>query len=294
MPGEEHPVFGDVRFNAVFFMLGAAFLTISFGLLAFTGILPLATGGQISGMSSEYVLMLTVAAGLGGFGFIALGLGAYVFSLNYDPIRQEALLVFLSGVPYGVFMIAIHAARVQLGGLNDFYAFAVQRSESGAASIVVALPETYGSLAVYRLLGTFAFAVFSVGLAYFLSNMKIVKAVDGLTLRAVQLLGPMALASEVLMMVGWGGFQGELPGSDWLGPSFAAFFLGYFVHAVVVPIVGLIVAFRAGSIFWDAAKTVRYLSDFRRKAAVAASRKSQEKDTRKWWERIADDGEEKT
>lgn len=293
MPGEEHPVFGDVRYNAVFFMIGALFLTASFALLLGTGLLPIASGGQVSGFASEFALMVTVAAALGGVGFIALGLGAYIFSVNYDPIRQEALLVFLSGAPYGIYLISIHFAQIQLGGVNDFYAYAVARDASGAATVIVALPETYGSLAPYRALGAFAFAVFSFGLAQFLSNMKVVRAVGGLTLRAVQVVGPLALAAEVLMYAGWTGFEGELPGLDWLSVPFVLYFLGFAIHTMVVPVLGVVVAFRAGVIFWDAAKTVRYLSDFRKKAAAAAaSRKHLEKDDRPWWERISEEGEE--
>ncbi len=295
MPGEEHPVFGDVRYNAVFFMIGSVFLTISFALILVTSIIPIASGGQVSGVTQEFALVVTVAAGLGGVGFIALGLGAYVFSVNYDPIRQEALLVFLSSAPYGVFLIAIHFAQIQLGGVNDFFAYAVARDSGGAASVIVALPETYGALAPYRLLGAFAFAIFSTGLALFLSNMKVVKAVGGLTIRAVQVVGPLALAAEVLMFAGWTSFQGELPGLDWLSLPFVLYFGGYMLHAIVVPILGMVIAFRAGTIFWDAAKTVRYLSDFRKKAAaaVAASRDRMKKDDRPWWERLADEGEEK-
>lgn len=294
MPGEEHPIFGDVRYNAVFFMIGSIFLTIAFVLLVFTGVLPISSGGQVSGFSSEYAFMVTIAAGLGGGGFIALGLGAYIFSVNYDPIRQEAILVMLSGVPYGIFLISTHFAQIQLGGVNDFYAYAVARGPSGAASVIVALPETYGALAPYRILGAVAFAVFSWGLSLFLANMKVVKAVGGLTLRTVQLIGPLALIAELLMFAGWSGFQGELPGSDWLGPSFVLYFIGYMIHAIVVPILGVVVAYRAGSIFWDAAKTVRYLSDFRKKAAaVASKRKKAEKDDRPWWERLSEEGEEK-
>lgn len=294
MPGEEHPIFGDVRYNAIFFMIGSVFLTIAFGLLVFTGVFPIASGGEISGLASEFALMVTVAAGLGGVGFISLGLGAYIFSENYDPIRQEAILVMMSGIPYGVFLIAMHFAQIQLGGVNDFYTYAVSRSPTGAATVIVALPETYGTLAVYRVLGAVAFAVFSWGLALFLANMKVVKAVGNLTLRAVQVVGPLALVGEVLMWAGWSGFEGELPGSDWMNPSFVLYFTGYMIHAMVVPVLGLVVAFRAGSIFWDAAKTVRYLSDFRKKAAaVAANRKRSEKDDRPWWERLSEEGEEK-
>jgi hypothetical protein len=294
VPGEEHPVFGDVRYNAVFFMIGTAFMAASFALLVFTGLVPLVTGGQVAGLASEYALLVTIAAALGGTGFFALGLGAYVFSLNYDPIRQEAFLLFLSAAPYGIFLIAIHFAQIQLGGVNDFYAYAVERDASGAATIVVALPESYGALAPYRVLGAFAFAVASVGLAYFLSNMKVVRAVGGLTLRAVQVVGPLAFAAELMMFSGWSAFDGEHVGLDWLGAPFVLYFLGFLIHAVVVPVLGVVVAVRTGSIFWDAAKTVRYLSDFRKKAAaVAASRKRREKDDRPWWEQIAEQGEEK-
>ena len=117
-----------------------------------------------------------------------------------------AVLVMMSGLPYGVFMVAIHSARIQLGGLNDFFAYAVSRDASGAATAIVALPETFGLLATYRVLGAFALCIFSFGLAAFLANMKVVRAVDGMTLGAVKALGPAALAGEVAMFVGWGAF----------------------------------------------------------------------------------------
>jgi len=286
-------VFGDVRYNAVFFMLGIVCIGVSFALLAASTLLVYLQGGSVSSLATEYALLITLAAALGGVGFMALGVGALVFSLNYEPIRQEARLVGLSAIPYGIFMLAIHFARLGLEGSHDFFQFAVQRDASGTPTLIFVLPESYAALGPYQLLGTFAFTICFFGLSLFMSNMKIVKDVGGWTVTLTRMVGILALLGQAFLLAGYSPFTAEATDANWYGVPFGLYIIGYLILASVVPVLGAIVAFRTGTVFWDAAKTVRYLSDFRKRAqTAAASRAKHASDDRKWWERIADEEKE--
>jgi hypothetical protein len=287
-------ILGDVRYNAIFFMLGISAIGAAFAFALLTSLMPYAEGGPVAGGASEYALFFTLGAGLMGVGFISLGLGALVFSQNYEPIKGEAQLITFSAIPYGVFLLAAHAARVRAGGPNDIFAYSVARTSEGTATIIVWSPESFGALAPFLVIGSFAAAVCCLGLAYFMGNMKIVKEVGGLTLALTRLLGVLLFAGYLLMYLGWSAFGGGPGGGDWFGAPFILYFTGYMALAFGVPIVGVIVAYRVGSVFWDAAKTVRYLSDFRKKAAAAADEKARTAvDDRPWWEKLSEEGEEK-
>ena len=291
MPGDEHPIFGDVRYNAVFFMIGTFCVGLAFILELVAALMPLAQGGPVAGLAREYALMITLAAGLGGVGCVALGLGTFVFAQNYEPIREEARLVAFAAIPFGVFLISIHLARVQLGGINDYFAYEVSRGASGVTNILVAVPETYGALGIYHVMGSFTFAVLTVALSYFFANLKIVKNVEGLTVLAMRFLGPIAFIGQLAMFAGYSAFAGDTSGTDWFGPAYVLYLVGYIITTFFAPAIGLIVVVRAGMIFWDAAKTVRYLSDFRRKGqALAALKSKDKKDDRQWWEKLAEEG----
>lgn len=287
-------IFGDVRYNAIFFMLGIFAIGTSFVFALVTSIMPFVQGGPVAGGANEYALLFTLGAGLGGVGFISLGLGALVFAQNYEPIKQEAQLITFSAIPYGIFLVSAHIARVRVGGPNDFFNYSVSRNAEGTATIIVWSPESFGTLAPFLLIGSFAAAVCTWGLAHFMGNMKIVKEVGGLTLALTRILGVFIFVGYLFMYLGWSVFGGDPSGADWFGPAFILYLAGYAVLAFAVPLVGIIVTYRVGSVFWDAAKTVRYLSDFRKKAAAAAEQKSRTTvDDRKWWDKLSEEGEEK-
>src|SRR3972149_3653085 len=82
-------------------MFGVFGVGASFAALAVTSMLPYIQGGPVAGAANEYALLTALAFGLGGGGFAALGLGAFVFSLNYEPIKQEAKLRPFSALPHG-------------------------------------------------------------------------------------------------------------------------------------------------------------------------------------------------
>jgi hypothetical protein len=285
-------IFGDVRYNAVFFMLGIFAVGIAFALELVASLLPFIQGGPPAVNANEYALFITLAAGLLGVGFLALGLGALVFAQNYEPIQQEARLVTFSAVPYGVFVIASHLARVQQGGVNDFFAYSVSRTQEGTATTIVAVPESYAALGPYLAVGSFAAVVCCFGLSYFLANMKIVKQVGELTLRMTKLVGILAFAGQLLLFAGWSTFTADNTAADWLGVPYILYFVGYLILAFALPTLGVIVAWRVGAIYWDAAKTVRYLSDFRKRATAVAESRKAEKDERPWWEKLAEGGNE--
>jgi hypothetical protein len=287
-------IFGDVRYNAVFFMLGVVALGVAFAFMLVTSLMPYAQGGPVAGAAYEYALLFTLTAALSGVGFIAIGLGALVFAQNYEPIKQEAQLITFSAIPYGIFVISAHLARVRAGGASDFFSYAVSRSASGTPTMIVAAPESFATTGPFLAVGSVAAFVFAWGLSSFLGNMKIVKEVGGLTLGLTRLLGVLMCAGPILMFLGWPSIASEATSTDWLGAPFILYFTGYLILAFAVPLVGIIVTYRVGTVFWDAAKTVRYLSDFRKKAAAVADRKAgTEVDNRPWWERIAESGEEK-
>ncbi len=287
-------IFGDVRYNAVFFMLGVFAIGLAFVFGLITSILPYAEGGPVAVASDEYALLFTLAAGLSGVGFISLGLGALVFAQNYEPIKQEAQLITFSAIPYGVFLVAAHLARVRLGGPNDMFTYSVSRTAQGTATIIVWTPESYASMGPFMVLGSLAVAVCAIGLALFLGNMKIVKEVGGLTLGLTRLLGVLAFAGQLLLFAGWSAFSADSAGTEWFGAPFVLYFSGYLILAFAVPLLGCIVAYRVGAIFWDAAKTVRYLSDFRKKASAMADQKARTAvDNRPWWEKLSEEGEGK-
>ena len=286
-------MFGDVRYNAIFFMLGIVSIGLSFVFLATSTLLIYVQGGSVAGLATEYALLVWLSTALGGVGFMALGVGALVFSLNYEPIRQEAQMVGFSAIPYGVFLLAIHFARIGLAGSHDFFQFAVQRDASGTPTVIFVLPESFAALAPYQVLGTIAFTVCCFGLALFMSNMKIVKDVGGLTVTLIRMVGVLAIVGQAFMLSGYAAFSADLGDANWYGAPFALYVIGYLIGATVVPALGAIVAFRVGGVFWDAAKTVRYLSDFRKRAQnVAATRAKHASDDRKWWERIAEEESE--
>lgn len=290
MAEENKEVLGDVRYNAVFFMLGIFAIGLSFLLQLITSLLPYVQGGPVAGAASEYAVMVSLSAALGGVGFMSLGVGAVVFAYNYEPIREEAKLVAFSGVPYGIFLLAYYGARLSIAGVNDFFAYAVSRTASGTPNLLVPLPESFATLGPYAVAGAVAAAVCTWGLAAFLSNMKIVKDVGSWTVGFTKALGPLILVSQVLMFAGFSSFTTDNASTEWLGAPFVAYYIGYLIWAFAVPLIGMLVAVKVGSIFWDAAKTVRYLSDFRKRAAsVAESRNKARVDDRPWWERIADD-----
>jgi hypothetical protein len=286
-------ILGDVRYNAIFFMLGIFAIGIAYAFALITSIMPYAQGGPVAVGSSEYALFYTLGAGLSGVGFIALGLGALVFAQNYEPIKQEAQMITFSAIPYGIFLIASHIARVRAGGPNDYFIYSVARSGNGTATILVWTPESFGVLAPFLVIGSVAAAVCMLGLSYFMRNMKIVKEVGGLTLGLTWILGALTFVGWLLLWLGWSVFGGDPSGAEWFGLAFILYFVGYMMLAFAVPVLGLIVTYRIGSIFWDAAKTVRYLSDFRKKAAAAADAKSRSAtDDRKWWEKLSEEGDE--
>jgi hypothetical protein len=273
-------------------MLGIVCIGVSFVFAAVASLLVYVQGGSISTLATEFGLLVTLSAALGGVGFIALGLGAIVFSLNYEPIRQEARLVGLSAIPYGFFLLAMYFARLRVSGLNDLFEYGVQRDASGTPTLIFAMPESYATLGPFILLGTVAFTILCVGLAHFLNNMKIVKDVGNWTINLTRALGWMALVGQGLLLYGWSTFSPEAATGDAYSASLGAYLTGYFVTAFFVPLLGAVVAFRVGAVFWDAAKTVRYLSDFRKRAQTSsAARAKHTTDDRKWWERIADDNE---
>ena len=287
-------IFGDVRYNAVFFMLGIFSLGIAYAFLLVTSLMPYIEGGPVATGANEYALFSTLAAALGGVGFIGLGMGALVFAQNYEPIKQEAQLITFSAIPYGVFLISSQLARIRVGGANDFFTYSVSRAPNGTATIIVWSPESFTALGPFLVLGSFAAAVCTLGLASFMANMKIVKEVGGLTIALTKLLGVLTFVGYLLMYLGWGSFGGDPSGADWFGAPFIMYYVGYIVLALVVPVVGIVVAWRVGSVFWDAAKTVRYLSDFRKKAAATAEAKARTAvDDRPWWEKLSEEGEEK-
>lgn len=280
----------DVRYNALFFTLGVACLGLSFVLMVVASLAPYFQGGQVARAVTELALVLSFGIALGFIGFLSLGIGAITFAQNYEPITEEARLVAFSSVPYGIFLLAIHFARLQVEGMDDYFAYSISRDSGGTPTLIVATPESFGVLGPYFVLGAFGLAVFSFGLARFLANMKIVKEVGTPTITLTKSFGTLALLGQVLMLIGWPAFTADNPGTDWFSPGFAAYFIGYLFVYIVVPILGVLVAYRAGQIFWDAAKTVRYLSDFRKRAsAVAEQRAKTSVDDRKWWEKIADE-----
>jgi hypothetical protein len=257
-----------------------------------TSLMPYVQGGPVAGGASEYAVMLSLSAALGGVGFAAIGLGALVFAHNYEPIRDEAKLVAFSAIPYGIFILAYYGARIATSGVNDFFAYSVSRTPGGTANLIVPVPESFATLGPYAVAGAFAAAVCTTGLALFLGNMKIVREVGTWTVALTRALGPIILASQVLMFAGYSNFTADNPGTEWFGAPFVAYFVGYLLWDFAVPVLGVVVAFRIGSIFWDAAKTVRYLSDFRKRAAAAAETRARGRsDSRPWWERIADEGD---
>lgn len=286
-------IFGDVRYNAVFFMFGIFAVGVGFAFSLGASFLPYLQGGPPASAGSEYALFISLAAALGGVGFVALGLGAFVFAQNYEPIQQEARLVAFSAVPYGAFLLASHLARVQAGGMSDFFSFAVSRTSEGTATTLVALPESYAALGPYFAIGSVAAVVSMFGLSRFLANMKIVKQVGSFTITMTQSVGILAFAGQLLLFLGWSTFTSDNTAPDWLTTAFVLYFVGYLILAFAVPALGVIVAWRVGAIYWDAAKTVRYLSDFRKRAtAVAEHRAKTEKDERPWWEKLAEEGGE--
>lgn len=286
-------IFGDVRYNAIFFMLGIFAVGISFAFGLATSIMPYIEGGPVAAGADEFGLLFTLGAGLAGVGFISLGLGALVFAENYEPIKPEAQLITFSAIPYGIFLICAHLARVRVGGASDYFSYSVARTTEGTATIIVWSPESFGALGPFLVIGSVAAIVTSFGLSKFMGNMKIVKEVGGLTLMLTKLLGPIAFVGYLLMYLGWGVFSGDPSGADWFGAPFVLYFAGYVVLAFLVPILGILVAYRVGSVFWDAAKTVRYLSDFRKKAAAAADAKARTHvDDRKWWVKLSEEGDE--
>lgn len=282
---------GDVRFNAVFFMLGAFSVGASFVALAVTSILPYVQGGPVAGAASEYALLTALGYGLGGIGFAALALGAFVFSLNYEPIKPEAKLVLFSGLPYGVFLITSYFARIHVGGPNDFFGYAVSRTSEGTATLYVLVPESYATLGPYLVVGSFAALVCFFGLAQLLANMKIVKEVGALSITLTRGAGFLAFGGQLLLFLGWSAFSGAGPGTEWFGAWFILYYLGYLVCAFAGPLLGVVVVWRVGSVFWDAAKTVRYLSDFSKRTTAAAQRNARQAvDERPWWEKLSEDG----
>ena len=275
-------------------MFGIFGVGASFAALALTSMLPYLQGGPVAGAASEYALLTALGFGLGGIGFAALGLGAYVFSVNYEPIKQEAKLVLFSALPYGAFLIASYFARLRVGGANDFFGYAVSRTKEGTATLYVFVPESYATLGPYLVVGSFAALVCFFGLAQFLANMKIVKEVGALTLTLTRAVGLFAFAGQLLLFLGWSTFTADSAGTEWFGLSFILYYLGYLTAAFVVPFLAAVVAWRVGTIFWDAAKTVRYLSDFtKRTSAAAESRARQAVDNRPWWEKLSEEGKEK-
>lgn len=283
-----------MRYNAIFFMLGIFAIGAAFVFTVVTSMMPYLQGGPVARGASEHALLVTLSAALSGVGFVALGLGAFVFSQNYEPIKQEAKLVAFSGVPYGIFLLCAHFARLQVGGINDFFTYAVARTAEGTPNLIVWLPESYAALGPYLVLGSLAALVCVFGLAHFLANMKIVKEVGGLTLGLTKFVGVLMFAGQLMLFLGWPTFTADNTGTDWFGAGFMLYFVGYLILAFVVPLLGAIVAYRVGAIFWDAAKTVRYLSDFRKRAAaVAENRAKTEVDDRPWWERLSEEGREK-
>ena len=275
-------------------MFGVFGVGASFAALAVTSMLPYIQGGPVAGAANEYALLTALAFGLGGVGFAALGLGAFVFSLNYEPIKQEAKLVLFSALPYGAFLVASYFARLRSGGANDFFGYAVSRTTDGTATLYVAVPESFASLGPYLLVGSFAALVAFFGLSQFLANMKIVKEVGALTVTLTRAVGVFAFGGELFLFLGFSTFTGDTAGAEWFGLPFILYYLGYIAAAFVVPFLGVVVAWRVGTIFWDAAKTVRYLSDFsKRTSAAAESRARQAVDNRPWWERLSEEGKEK-
>ncbi len=272
-------------------MFGAFAVGASFVALAVTSFLPYIQGGPVAGAANEYAILTALAYGLGGIGFAALALGAFVFSLNYEPIKPEAKLVLFSGMPYGVFLIASYFARLHAGGANDFFGYAVSRSPEGTATLYVWVPESYAALGPYLVVGSFAALVCFFGLSQFLANMKIVKEVGALSITLTRAAGLLAFGGQVLLFLGWSAFTGDAAGSEWFGLSFILYYLGYLTCAFAVPLLGAVVAWRVGTVFWDAAKTVRYLSDFsKRTNAVAESRARDAVDNRPWWEKLSEEG----